>query len=132
MRGFDAVLSDGFGPPSFLDARYRRQTEAELNLTLFTALDVPATRPKLEPDLFPIGDVAPLRRESADAALLRGQRSANSQRGTSRLYDARTRLRLQLILKGKQLGFTLAEIHEMLRTKGDDGISGFELALQPD
>jgi len=34
--------------------------------------------------------------------------------GTARLYDARDRARLSVILKGKQLGFTLTEIREML------------------
>ncbi|HZW48079.1 MAG TPA: MerR family DNA-binding transcriptional regulator [Microvirga sp.] len=34
--------------------------------------------------------------------------------GTSRIYDARDRERLSVILKGKQLGFTLTEIRAML------------------
>jgi DNA-binding transcriptional MerR regulator len=34
--------------------------------------------------------------------------------GTSRIYDARDRDRLSVILKGKQLGFTLTEIRAML------------------
>jgi DNA-binding transcriptional MerR regulator len=34
--------------------------------------------------------------------------------GTNRIYGAADRARLQRILKGKQLGFTLAEIREML------------------
>ncbi|TVR07842.1 MAG: MerR family DNA-binding transcriptional regulator [Salinarimonadaceae bacterium] len=42
--------------------------------------------------------------------------------GTMRIYDARDRERLGVILKGKQLGFTLAEIQEMLA--GDQGGSG--------
>ncbi len=34
--------------------------------------------------------------------------------GLARLYSAADRVRLQLILKGKRLGFTLAEISEMV------------------
>ncbi|WP_134499874.1 MerR family transcriptional regulator [Microvirga pakistanensis] len=34
--------------------------------------------------------------------------------GTARIYDARDRERLSVILKGKQLGFTLTEIRAML------------------
>lgn len=34
--------------------------------------------------------------------------------GSARLYDAQARQRLALILKGKQLGFTLAEIGELI------------------
>ena len=34
--------------------------------------------------------------------------------GTARIYDARDRERLSVILKGKQLGFTLTEIRAMV------------------
>ncbi|HET6376465.1 MAG TPA: MerR family transcriptional regulator [Methylocella sp.] len=44
-----------------------------------------------------------------DRKLLRPRRI-----GGARLYDARDRLRLQMILKGKRLGFTLSEIHAIL------------------
>jgi DNA-binding transcriptional MerR regulator len=36
------------------------------------------------------------------------------RQGTARLYGARDRVRLSMILKGKQLGFTLGEISAML------------------
>jgi len=36
------------------------------------------------------------------------------RQGWKRLYDARDRQRLQMILRGKKAGFTLAEIREML------------------
>ncbi len=36
------------------------------------------------------------------------------RRGTQRLYRERDRVRLQLILRGRRLGFGLAEIQEML------------------
>ncbi len=47
-----------------------------------------------------------------DRGLLRPRRE-----GAARLYGANERRNLKMILKGKQLGFTLAEIHEMLRSK---------------
>ena len=55
--------------------------------------------------------------------------------GTSRYYAGPDRLRLQMILKGKQLGFTLAEIRELIGS--GDGAAGasaeeFEEKLQPD
>ena len=36
------------------------------------------------------------------------------RKGQTRLYSARDRARLQLILRGKRLGFSLVEIHEIL------------------
>jgi len=91
-------------------------------------------RPSGDSELFSIGDMArafgvSLRalRFYEDRSLLRPLRN-----GTTRLYDARARLRLQMILKGKQLGFTLAEIRALLRATGDDALPGFELALQPE
>ena len=44
-----------------------------------------------------------------DRKLLRPRREGNS-----RLYSATDRLRMQMILKGKQLGFTLTEIHDLV------------------
>lgn len=58
-----------------------------------------------------------------DRALLHPRR-----RGTTRLYSGRDRLHLQMILKGKQLGFTLTEIREILAR--DD--SRADLNLPPD
>src|SRR5215211_7623473 len=43
--------------------------------------------------------------------------------GTARIYDARDRSRLSVILKGKQLGFTLTEIRAMVV---DDQIAHLE------
>jgi DNA-binding transcriptional MerR regulator len=37
-----------------------------------------------------------------------------SRRGQTRVFDARDRARLKLIVQGKQLGFSLADIREML------------------
>ena len=39
---------------------------------------------------------------------------APERRGVTRVYSARDRARLQLILRGKRVGFSLAEIAEML------------------
>jgi DNA-binding transcriptional MerR regulator len=37
--------------------------------------------------------------------------------GTARSYGQREKLHLKMILKGKQLGFTLSEIHDMLASR---------------
>lgn len=42
------------------------------------------------------------------------------RQGMNRLYDANDRARLALILKGKQLGFTLTEIQNLLAQHQDD------------
>jgi len=51
--------------------------------------------------------------------------------GTTRFYASGDRLRLQMILKGKQLGFTLGEIRELIGSGGGVGAE-FEEKLQPD
>lgn len=85
--------------------------------------------------LFSIGDVArefgvSLRalRFYEDRGLLQPHR-----RGTTRLYADRDRSHLQMILKGKQLGFTLSEIRDILAARNDatDGWD-LELNLHPD
>lgn len=50
------------------------------------------------------------------------------RRGTARLYSDRDRAHLQLILKGKQLGFTLGEIRELLTSRAD-AVAPLELQL---
>jgi|SRR4051794_14651343 DNA-binding transcriptional MerR regulator len=69
-----------------------------------------------DPKFYTIGDLArefgvTLRtlRFYEDRGLLSPRRE-----GLSRIYDARDRDRLSVILKGKQLGFTLTEIRTML------------------
>ncbi len=52
------------------------------------------------------------------------------RQGTSRIYSARDRIRLQLIITGKQLGFTLTEIASMIADNGD--ASEGDLKLSPD
>ena len=59
-----------------------------------------------------------------DRKLLRPRRD-----GTARLYSNADRLRLQMILKGKQLGFTLTEISELIGAQ--DSSDNFEEKLQP-
>ncbi len=39
------------------------------------------------------------------------------RQGTARYYSARDRIRLELILKGKRLGFTLAEIFDLIASR---------------
>jgi len=52
--------------------------------------------------------------------------------GTMRIYSSKDRARLAVILKGKQLGFTLAEIQEMLAPGDRTGHSGIDLKLSLD
>ena len=62
-----------------------------------------------------------------DRGLLRPLR-----RGTARLYDTPARKNLRLILQGKQLGFTLSEIQDILSSPGGGGGAKIELALPPE
>ena len=41
------------------------------------------------------------------------------RQGTARFYSARDRIRLELILKGKRLGFTLSEIFELIASRAE-------------
>lgn len=51
--------------------------------------------------------------------------------GTARIYDARDRARLSVILKGKHLGFTLTEIRAMLAEEkvGETATADLKLSL---
>lgn len=51
------------------------------------------------------------------------------RRGGSRFYDSTQAVRLQLILKGKRLGFTLTEIAEFLKANSGCAGTDIELAL---
>jgi DNA-binding transcriptional MerR regulator len=68
------------------------------------------------PKSFTIGDLA--REFSVTLRTLRFYEDRGllspTREGTTRIYDARDRNRLSVILKGKQLGFTLTEIRAML------------------
>src|SRR5271163_4189000 len=59
-----------------------------------------------------------------DRKLLRPRREGNT-----RLYSSVDRLRMQMIMRGKQLGFTLTEIHELLGRQ--DATHDFEGKLKP-
>ena len=50
--------------------------------------------------------------------------------GSSRIYDGRQRTRLELILKGKQLGFTLTEIRALLERQEREGAPKLRLSLR--
>ena len=39
------------------------------------------------------------------------------RQGTARFYSANDRIRLELILKGKRLGFSLSEIHNLIASR---------------
>ncbi|WP_244406194.1 MerR family transcriptional regulator [Methylocella silvestris] len=57
------------------------------------------------------------------------------RQGATRLYGARERRNLKMILKGKQLGFTLAEISAMLASQSElleADTSDLEMALPPE
>ncbi|MHB8885829.1 MAG: MerR family transcriptional regulator [Methylovirgula sp.] len=95
----------------------------------------PTERDGREDAHYKIGDIArefgiSLRalRFYEDRGLLHPQR-----RGTTRLYSRRDRSHLQVILKGKQLGFTLTEIRDRLiaRSEAMDG-QILEFNLHPD
>ena len=63
-----------------------------------------------------------------DRGLLHPRRESANRR-----YDARDRLHLKMILKGKQLGFTLSEIHDILACRGEDsGKMDLEMGLSPE
>lgn len=85
--------------------------------------------------LYSIGDIA--REFSVSLRALRFYEDRGllhpHRRGTTRLYSDRERSHLQMILKGKQLGFTLTEIREFLTARGD-AIEDLdlELSLHPD
>ncbi|MDJ1157980.1 MerR family DNA-binding transcriptional regulator [Chelatococcus sp. SYSU_G07232] len=106
------------------------QSSAAAALTAATSL---ATSADAAGRIYTIGDLArefgvTLRtlRFYEDRGLL-----APTRKGTARLYDGRDRARLAMILKGKQLGFTLGEIGTMLA--GDGGApASAELNLSVD
>lgn len=53
------------------------------------------------------------------------------RKGQTRIYSPRDRARLQLILRGKRLGFSLVEVHEILDlyTPKDHGIAQMRATL---
>lgn len=53
------------------------------------------------------------------------------RQGVLRLYDSRQRQRLEAILKGKRLGFTLSQIREMIGNQAREAAPELEAAMQP-
>jgi DNA-binding transcriptional MerR regulator len=70
-------------------------------------------------DLLTIGEVSRLYGVTLRALRFYEQRGLLKpiRRGGARFYDAVQKVRLQMILKGKHLGFTLTEIAELLETE---------------
>lgn len=102
-----------------------------------TALSQPVGRPlqadtnEAANDFMTIGDVSRIYNLSLRALRFYEERGLLQpvRRGVTRLYDPRARARLELILKGKQLGFTLTEIRGMIETaERDAGEMGLSLA----
>ncbi len=61
-----------------------------------------------------------------DRRLIRPRRMGNA-----RYYGGADRVRLEMILKGKQLGFTLAEISELIGAEDGSAKADFEERLRP-
>ncbi|MDB5641552.1 MAG: HTH-type transcriptional regulator CueR [Hyphomicrobiales bacterium] len=103
-----------------------------------SALTAPKSRPftaeltGAETDFLTIGDISRIYSLSLRALRFYEERGllVPVRRGVTRLYDPRSRARLELILKGKQLGFTLTEIRSMIET-AEDGAGQESLALAP-
>jgi DNA-binding transcriptional MerR regulator len=51
--------------------------------------------------------------------------------GNARYYRAADRVRMEMILRGKKLGFTLAEINDLIGSKGANETPDLEEQLQP-
>lgn len=75
-----------------------------------------------DPDTFTIGDLAAEFEITTRAIRFYESRGllAPRRRGTSRIYSRRDRARLALILRGKNLGFTLLDIGEYLALYDQD------------
>jgi DNA-binding transcriptional MerR regulator len=94
-----------------------------------TLLKTPAFPPERAENLNPenlnlnepltIGEVSRLYGVTLRALRFYEQRGLLSpiRRGNARFYDSAQKLRLQMILKGKHLGFTLTEITELLEAE---------------
>jgi DNA-binding transcriptional MerR regulator len=88
-------------------------------------------------DLLTIGEVSRLYGVTLRALRFYEQRGLLKpiRRGGARFYDAVQKVRLQMILKGKHLGFTLTEIAELLETesgkdkKSDDFVLDEKMVL---
>jgi DNA-binding transcriptional MerR regulator len=54
-----------------------------------------------------------------------------SRKGNARFYHAADRVRMEMILQGKRLGFTLSEINDLICGKGANDSPDLEERLQP-
>jgi len=76
------------------------------------------------PEMLTIGEVSRLYGVTLRALRFYEQRGLLKpiRRGGARFYDGVQKVRLQMILKGKHLGFTLTEIAELLEAEQDHGV----------
>jgi DNA-binding transcriptional MerR regulator len=82
-------------------------------------LQTPAFEPEIhDPELLTIGEVSSLYGVTLRALRFYEDRGLLTpiRKGQARFYDAAQKARLQMILKGKHLGFTLTEIAGLLET----------------
>lgn len=82
-------------------------------------------------ELLTIGEVARLYGVTLRALRFYEQRGLLTpiRRGGARFYDDAQKLRLQMILKGKHLGFTLSEITDLLAAEAGQKQENSEFAL---
>lgn len=92
------------------------------------ALETPDERP------LTIGEVAQRYQVTLRALRFYEDRGliAPTRIGATRLYDRATLRRLELVLKGKQLGFTLTDIRAMVSQRPNESSPRPGLALAPD
>jgi DNA-binding transcriptional MerR regulator len=77
------------------------------------------------PEMLTIGEVSRLYGVTLRALRFYEQRGLLKpiRRGGARFYDGVQKVRLQMILKGKHLGFTLTEITELLEAEQEHGVA---------
>lgn len=88
-----------------------------------------SVRPSLPEDLTSIGDMARAFNVSQRTLRFYEDRGLLAPRrdGSARLYGSGERRKLELILRGKRLGFTLAEIIGFVAGSGSDGLTALAL-----
>lgn len=88
----------------------------------------------IDQGLYTIGELASLCAVSPRAIRFYEEQGLIAPRraGANRVYDRRDRGRLQLILRGKRLGFTLADIRQFLDLYDGDRTGSLQMALTLD
>lgn len=83
------------------------------------------------PEMLTIGEVSRLYGVTLRALRFYEQRGLLKpiRRGGARFYDGVQKVRLQMILKGKHLGFTLTEISDLLEAEQERGPKAGDFAL---